>query len=1059
MKTIKLLIITLLISCSAYAAPLTTYTVTSLSDDGSSGTLRWAINQANADVNPNQIDFQAGFTGTITLTSDLPTITRNLTIIGPGIANLTLSGNNLYKMFFINNDSALNISGITFRANASFNGSVFRADSTNSSIVANSISVTGNARSYAFYTNDSSTITISNSTFTNNSGILFGSDYGSVPSTTSDTLTDYTNRITVTGSTFDANTGTIFSTQRYVKIDNCNFTNNTKTIGSFNGVNRYQVLNSTFTDNTGGTLFSFSSWIGDGTKFGEFTLATNNTLFNGNTFTGNPGILINPGGNSYYDNKTTISNNIFSNNGTTYTGNPAVVSGNSTPPPTISSFTPTAAGTGESVVIIGTNFDSVTQVQFGSVSASSFTIDSPTQITAVVAAGSSGNVTLTKAVANVALAGFIYKIVAYNFNSNALDETGSNRDGSISGGVTFGTGVEGQSACFDRTTSNYIALPNNLIRSLSDFTISLRFKTSSKGIILGYQQAAVDIATSLQYIPIIMVQSGGKLRATLWKTTGSDISVLSSTLVNDGNWHKVDMSVTPTSISFYLDGLLVGSGSGTVNHLDMQVNQIGRGMTSIDRDSSGGDLSGWQGFTGCIDNFLILDKGQSLATMTQVTQLPVPQLTSFTPAVCNIGDTVTITGTNFTGATSVLIGTIPVTNFTVVSDTQITAVTNLAQVSSISVITAGGTAVSATTVTVNKLNPTLSNFNNATKKYFDATYTLIPPTSSIAEAFSYSSSDLNVATISGSVVTITGAGTATITATQAGNSNYNTASITATLTVTSVSVLTKGGGISGANLNYVNQYGQIGGNFGLSANGAILNVKSPASIVSAGLVMYLDAGNTASYAGSGTTWTDLSGNGNHGTLFGGVGYTSVNSGALVFDGVNDYFVTNNNFNLSSTDKLTVQIILKTANSGEEMIMEHSVNWNANNSFGVIQNSNKIQFSDIQFTDKPNYNVRNSVAAINDNNWHLFSATTDRSLNATNQTLIYIDGDAPSSVIDPTLANDNSGNYTSHKLYIASRAGSSYLFNGTIGQVFIYNRVLTAAEIQQNFYAVKLKYGL
>jgi hypothetical protein len=52
-------------------------------------------------------------------------------------------------------------------------------------------------------------------------------------------------------------------------------------------------------------------------------------------------------------------------------------------------------------------------------------------------------------------------------------------------------------------------------------------------------------------------------------------------------------------------------------------------------------------------------------------------------------------------------------------------------------------------------------------------------------------------------------------------------------------------------------------------------------------------------------------------------------------------------------------------------------------------------------------VRNSVAAINDNNWHLFSATTDRSLNATNQTLIHIDGDAPSSVIVPDLANDNS----------------------------------------------------
>jgi len=1044
-KIIKLLIITLLISCSAYSATLTTYTVTSLSDDGSSGTLRWAIIQANADATINQIDFQAGFTGTITLTSNLPTITRNLTITGPGIANLTLSGNNLYKMFFINNGSALNISGITFTANASFNGSVFRVDSNNSSIVANSISVTANARNYAFYTNDSSTITISNSTFVNNTGILFGSDYGSTPSTTSDTLTDYTNRITVMGSTFSGNTNYIFYTERYVKIDNCNFTNNSGTIAYFRGLNRYQVLNSTFTSNLS-TLFTFYSTISSGMYLG--TLGINHHLFEGNSFTDNPGTLINTGSVNEQS-ITTISNNTFSNNGTTYTGNPAVVTGNSTPPPTISSFTPTAAGTGDSVVITGTNFDSVTQVQFGSVSASSFNIDSPTQITAVVAAGSSGNVTLTKAGANVALAGFIYKIVEYNFNSNALDETGSNRDGSISGGVTFGTGVEGQSACFDRNTSNYIALPNNLIRSLSDFTISLRFKTSSKGIILGYQQAVVDNATSTQYIPIIMVQSGGKLRATLWKTTGSDISVLSSTLVNDGNWHKVDMSVTPTSISFYLDGLLVGSDSGTVDHLNMQVNQIGRGYTSINRDFSGGDLSGWQGFTGCIDNFLILDKGQSLATITQVTQLPVPTLTSFTPAICNIGDTVTITGTNFTGATSVLMGTIPVTNFTVVSDTQITAVTAVAQVSTISVITAGGTAVSANNLTVNKLNPSLSNFNNTTKKYFDATYTLIPPTSTIAEAFSYSSSDLNVATISGSVVTITGAGTATITATQAGNSDYNSASITATLTVTSVSVLTVGGGISSTNLNYVNQYGQIGGNFGLSANGAVLATKTPPPIVSTGLVLNLDAGNTASYAGTGTTWTDLSGLGNNGTLVNGPTFDSANNGNIVFDGIDDHVDLGNPISLSSigaTTNITVSAwVYYTAYGGGgqtySVITVKGSPWtwlleNPNNTFAFRITAGG---SDVNIADTSKHLL---------NTWYQVVGTYDGS-----NIKIYVNGILKNTRAQTGLLATNTAAAT-----IGEWQGS-YNLTGKIPGVFIYNRTLNTAEILQNYNERKTRYGL
>jgi hypothetical protein len=42
-----------------------------------------------------------------------------------------------------------------------------------------------------------------------------------------------------------------------------------------------------------------------------------------------------------------------------------------------------------------------------------------------------------------------------------------------------------------------------------------------------------------------------------------------------------------------------------------------------------------------------------------------------------------------------------------------------------------------------------------------------------------------------------------------------------------------------------------------------------------------------SYPGTGTTWTDLSGNGNNGTLVNGVGYNSGNGGSLTFDGVND----------------------------------------------------------------------------------------------------------------------------------------------------------------------------
>ena len=64
--------------------------------------------------------------------------------------------------------------------------------------------------------------------------------------------------------------------------------------------------------------------------------------------------------------------------------------------PTITSFTPTSAGMGKTVVIIGTNFTG-TEVKFGGIGAASFTVDSPTQITAVVGAGATGKVTVTTA--------------------------------------------------------------------------------------------------------------------------------------------------------------------------------------------------------------------------------------------------------------------------------------------------------------------------------------------------------------------------------------------------------------------------------------------------------------------------------------------------------------------------------------------------------------------------------------------------------------------------------------------------------------------------------------
>ena len=78
-------------------------------------------------------------------------------------------------------------------------------------------------------------------------------------------------------------------------------------------------------------------------------------------------------------------------------------------------------------------------------------------------------------------------------------------------------------------------------------------------------------------------------------------------------------------------------------------------------------------------------------------------------------------------------------------------------------------------------------------------------------------------------------------------------------------------------------------------------------LVTDGLVLCLDAGNTKSYSGSGTTWTDLGGNNNHGTLVNGVGYNSSNGGSLTFDGADDYVDLSTTYSLSAPWTLSAWI--------------------------------------------------------------------------------------------------------------------------------------------------------
>ena len=128
------------------------------------------------------------------------------------------------------------------------------------------------------------------------------------------------------------------------------------------------------------------------------------------------------------------------------------------------------------------------------------------------------------------------------------------------------------------------------------------------------------------------------------------------------------------------------------------------------------------------------------------------------------------------------------------SDTSVAVITD----STITIVGIGTTTITATQSNYQKYAevsttaifnvtefepPTLSSFTIPTKTIGDTPFVITAPTSNSAGAFTYTSSNTSVATVSGATVTILSIGTTTITATQAANSPYDTAGISTILKV------------------------------------------------------------------------------------------------------------------------------------------------------------------------------------------------------------------------------------------------------------------------------------
>jgi pSer/pThr/pTyr-binding forkhead associated (FHA) protein len=213
-----------------------------------------------------------------------------------------------------------------------------------------------------------------------------------------------------------------------------------------------------------------------------------------------------------------------------------------------------------------------------------------------------------------------------------------------------------------------------------------------------------------------------------------------------------------------------------------------------------------------------------------------------------------------------------------------------------------------------------------------------------------------------------------------------------------------------------------------------------------GLVLYLDAGDSNSYPGTGNTWTDLSGNGNNGTLVNGVGYNSANGGSLIFDGVNDYVsLPNNNSIAFGPGEFTFEFwLLRNTSSFFTILDTRAPLENPVGQLSIFVASN----GELQVWENANSRLTGGSTVIN--TWNHYTLVRDSS-----------------NVVTGYINGVSVGTWTTSLNFVlgsAPRIGSTvndtFYLNGLISNTRIYKgKGLTQQEVQQNFNVFKGRYGL
>lgn len=203
-------------------------------------------------------------------------------------------------------------------------------------------------------------------------------------------------------------------------------------------------------------------------------------------------------------------------------------------------------------------------------------------------------------------------------------------------------------------------------------------------------------------------------------------------------------------------------------------------------------------------------------------------------------------------------------------------------------------------------------------------------------------------------------------------------------------------------------------------------------IVTNGLIMCVDAANSKSYPGSGSTWFDISGNGNNLTLTGSPTFTS---GVARFNGTSQY--AQNNLNLSTSSSTIIAGSRYTSGTNGRVVTSTSNNWLLGHWSASVANYYAEGW------------ITSAGAGGNDTSWRIYAGTND------------VAGDFYNLYINGTLNAGNANGAAGPNGISVGRwaANNSEYSSCEVSFILVYNRILTAEEIQQNYNALRGRFSL